>query len=155
MVNAGLSSIGVLILTSVHHVYGALVYHTPWRMHIAFVAVPGIVILAGALLVFRKQRGTRIGEIALWIFAVVAVVFPIGWIGLFEGGYNHVVKDVLFFAGTSDTLMQRLFPSPLYEMPNDVLFEVTGVTQFPLALWAAYETYRLVRTARKTSGGPA
>lgn len=155
MMKAGLSTTGVLLLTCVHHSYGAVIYNTPWRHHIALVAVPGIFVLVGALLMLRREQGTRVGGLALWIFVVVAALFPIGWIGLFEGGYNHVMKDALYFAGASAALMEQLFPPPLYEMPNDVFFEITGVVQFPLALWAAYETQRLYRTTRRTSGASA
>lgn len=33
-----LGSIAVLLLTTVHHVYGAYIYDTPWRNHVAHVA---------------------------------------------------------------------------------------------------------------------
>ncbi|MFM8551023.1 MAG: hypothetical protein ACKOCD_01720 [Nitrospiraceae bacterium] len=155
MMRAGLSATSVLLLTIVHHVYGAIIYNTPWRMHIAHVAVPGILVLAGALLVWKKRRGTAIGTVALWVFVAVSAVLPIGWIGLFEGGYNHVVKDALYVAGAPGPVMRRLFPPPLYEMPNNLLFELTGAAQFPLALWAAYETRRLYRTACATNGLPS
>ena len=46
--------------------------------------------------------------------------------------------------------LERLFPPPTYEMPDDLWFEVTGVLQFLLALWAAYYLFRLWREERAT-----
>ena len=68
-------------------------------------------------------------EIAFWVFTAVVLVVPVALIGLFEGAYNHALKNALYFAGASSTLMNRLFPPPTYELPNDVFFEATGVMQ--------------------------
>lgn len=142
---AGASAAGVLLLTSIHHVYGAYIYASLWRAHVAHVSALGIVVIAGALLILRRWPNTRAGDIALWSFVIVTALFPVAWIGLFEGGYNHVVKDALYMAGAPHAVMRTLFPAPLYEMPDDVLFEVSGVLQLPLALVALHYTYCLVR----------
>ena len=82
--------------------------------------------LAASHRVRVRRPGTTSGEVAFWVFAAVMLVIPVGIIGLFEGGYNHAVKDALYFAGASEGLMRRLFPPPTYEMPDDAFFEITG-----------------------------
>ena len=144
-IKAGASAVGVLLLTSIHHVYGAYIYASPWRAHVAPVSAVGILVIAGALFIRWRWPNRRAGDIALPAFAIVTALFPVACIGLFEGGYNHVVKDALYFAGAPHAVMRTLFPSPLYEMPDDVLFEVSGVLQLPLALISLYHTYHLVR----------
>ena len=61
----------------------------------------------------------------------------VGLIGVFEGAYNHAMKLLLFFGGAAPATMHRLFPPPTYEMPSDVLVELTGVLQFVAGLIAA------------------
>jgi hypothetical protein len=67
---------------------------------------------------------------------------------MFEGGFNHAIKLLLFFGGAAPETMQRLFPPPTYEMPSDVLFEVTGVLQFVAGLHAARANIALWRGRR-------
>lgn len=82
------------------------------------------------------------------LFTVLALVVAVAWIGFFEGGYNHVVKNILFFGGLPRTTLERLFPPPTYQIPDDLWFEVTGVLQFFIALGAAYYLFRLWRDRR-------
>lgn len=140
---AGLSAIGVLVLTSIHHLYGAFIYQTPWRHHVAVVSIPVMLVLAGALVIVRTPTHARSRRIALWVFTIVSVIVPIGWIGFFEGGYNHVLKNALYFAGASQEVLTALFPPPTYEMLNSIFFEVTEILQFPATLLAAYWTLHL------------
>jgi hypothetical protein len=131
------AAMAVLLLTSVHHIYGAYIYRTPWRLHaviLAAVAAAAIILLAWA-----ARRGSKL---AFWGVAAIVLVVPIGLIGVFEGGYNHVLKVALYFAGADAGLMQRLFPAPAYELPNDLIFELTGVNQLVLAIVAGR---RLIR----------
>lgn len=132
------SALAVLLLTTVHHVYGAYIYNTPWRYHVAIVSTVTAVILFASLRVLRRRTAGVIGKIAFWTFAVVTLAIPVITIGIFEGGYNHAVKDVLDFTGASPELMQRLFPPPTYEMPNDAFFEITGVLQLVPAVMAGW-----------------
>jgi hypothetical protein len=80
----------------------------------------------------------------LVLLVALTLVFAVGFFGLFEGGYNHVVKLVVFGVAAPET-MQRLFPPPRYEMPRDIFFEVTGVLQFFAALLAARASLALWR----------
>jgi hypothetical protein len=142
---AGAAAIALMALTTVHHVYGAIVYATPWRHHVALPAGLAVLVIGASLAVLRRRPGTRAGRIAFWTAVAAIALFPVVFIGLFEGGYNHVLKDVLYFAGTPAVTMQRLFPPPTYEMPNDVFFEVTGVLQFVLGAVTAHLLYRSLR----------
>jgi hypothetical protein len=94
-----LASASVLILTVLHHFYGAAIYGTPWRQHIAVIVLPVLLVL---LLAYGAQRWhplTLLSRAGMWLFIVLTLVVPIGLIGFFEGGYNHLVKNVLFFGG--------------------------------------------------------
>src|SRR3546814_5311619 len=76
----------------------------------------------------------------------LAVIAPIGWIGLFEGVYNHAAKLLLYAAEPNGALYQRLFPNDSYELPEDWVFEATGILQILPALWAG-----LLRSEEHTS----
>lgn len=145
LATAGISAIAVLLLTIGHHLYGASVYQTPWRAHVAHHGAVGIIVILAAMAIAWRWPETRIGRGAFWLFTIVTLVFPVSWIGLFEGGYNHTVKNALYFGGVSRELMLTLFPPPRYELPNDFVFEVTGILQFVMALVTARATYQLVR----------
>ena len=138
-------ALAVLLLTSVHHIYGAYVYDTPWRLHVVFVSGLTAAALFGLLLAFRRRHADLIGRIAFWAFVAVVLVIPVAGIGLFEGGYNHALKNALYFSGASEAVMHRLFPPPTYELPDDVFFEITGVLQLVVAIAAGRHLLRLVR----------
>lgn len=138
-------ALAVLLLTSVHHAYGAYIYETPWRLHVVFISVLVAAALIGSLVVLRRRSAGLSAEIGFWSFSAVVLVVPVALIGLFEGGYNHLLKDALYFASGSPAVMHRLFPPPKYELPNDVFFEVTGVLQLILAIVTGYHLYVLVR----------
>ncbi|WP_296611822.1 hypothetical protein [Sphingomonas sp.] len=141
---AGFSTFAVLATTAFHHAYGAIVYDTPWRLHVAVIAPILALAIARALYLGGSRRGTRSG---LWwtrIAAAMILVFPVGLIGLVEGGYNHVIKNLVYFL-SGPQAARALFPPPAYEMPDNFLFEITGNAQLPLALAAAYCAMALLR----------
>ena len=139
-------ALAVLLLTSVHHAYGAFAYNTPWRLHAVFVSAFAAAAIISSLVVIQRDADAPVGEIAFWVFTAVVLVVPVALIGLFEGAYNHALKNALYFAGASSTLMHRLFPPPTYELPNDTFFEATGVMQAVLGSITARLLYRLVRS---------
>lgn len=146
-----LAALAVLFLTSVHHLYGAYVYATPWRAHAAHVSALAASLLIGSFVVLRRRAGTAAGRVACWIIVLVTLALPVLGIGLFEGGYNHALKVALYYGHASPALMSRLFPPPTYELPNDAFFEITGVLQLALGAFAARQT---LRTARERATGP-
>lgn len=143
-------SIALMIITSVHHIYGAAIYHTPWRLHVLALSIPTII---ATLFLNRmlKKREPHLRSWIYWMFFLITVIPSIAGIGIFEGLYNHVLKNILFFGGASDAMLDTLFPAPTYEMPNDLFFEITGVIQgiivLPLILKLTALTKRLFKTA--------
>jgi hypothetical protein len=120
--------VALMTLTSIHHIYGALIYDTPWRLHVLMLSIPVIVITV--LLRWRLEKNENQYRLALNVlFILITLVPSFGMIGVFEGLYNHVLKNILFFGGASRDTLQSMFPAPTYEMPNDFIFELTGVIQ--------------------------
>ncbi|MEP9390352.1 hypothetical protein [Mesorhizobium sp. KR9-304] len=148
---AGAAALSVLLLTSVHHVYGAVIYDTPWRSHIAHISAPVGAAIALAYYIGWSRRGSRLGLAATWTGSLIALAFPVAALGIYEGGYNHVVKNIAYF-GLGQEAARTLFSGAAYEMPNDFIFEATGVAQFPLAVLTAVLVVRLLRLPnRRTS----
>lgn len=133
-IKAGAAALGVLLLTSIHHIYGAVIYDTPWRLHIVMISVPVAIIIAALLYASRVASRPTWRLVAKWTAAAVILVFPIVMIGFYEGGFNHVYKNIVFFA-FGEAAMRADFPSAMVEMPNDLFFEVSGILQFPLAVY--------------------
>ena len=123
------ASVGVIVLTVIHHLYGAALYDAPFRQHVAFGILPVLLVLILAHWVHRRRSLTSLGRVSLWVFMAVTLIVPVGMIGLFEGGYNHLVKNVLYIGGASRATLDQLFPPPAYEMPNDLWFEVIGTLE--------------------------
>ncbi|WP_143310099.1 hypothetical protein [Chitinophaga vietnamensis] len=115
----------LLLLTSIHHLYGAIIYHSHWRLHILFISLPLLFII---WLLDKRYRATHSNSLRLTYLLAVGI-FPMIVIGVYEGVYNHLFKNIIYFAGVDDHIYHMLFPAPLYEKPNDWLFELTGILQ--------------------------
>lgn len=138
-------NVGLLLLTAIHHAWGAFIYAAPFRLHVVFIAIPLGVLISWLLRIARLRSGQADHGAGLLLATLALVVVVIAAIGLFEGGFNHVVKNALFFGGASPQLMASLFPPPAYEMPDNFLFEVTGILQLPVSLFAAAAGLKLLR----------
>lgn len=149
-VRAGITSLAVLLLTGIHHAYGALIYDAAFRSHVALFAIPLAVLITTLLYLSRRLRNRNSVRFTIGLAVFLIIMFLALVLGIYEGGYNHILKNVLHFSGASRELMQKLFPVGLYEMPNDALFEISGVLQLPVALLAGRDAIRLARFARKT-----
>ena len=143
-----------LLLTVVHHVYGAVRYATPFRAHGAAVALAVAGVLAALAWARRRAPGRPAGRVAGWAAALLVLVVPVLTVGAFEGVYNHVLKVALYLGGAPGGLLPILFPPPVYQPPDDVWFELTGVLQVVPAALAAAAWPRFVRALRATDAAP-
>jgi len=155
--SALLAAISVAVATSIHHAYGAIVYHTPWRLDAVVISALTVAVMLAALKLSRAVANATLRRVAWWTFwGVNAVVFVL-LLGAFEGLYNHALKDLLYFGGAPFALMRALFPAPRYELPNNWFFEVTGVFQVVVAAISAIQLARLLphRPRRADTTRPA
>ncbi|MCM2252341.1 MAG: hypothetical protein NDJ19_08275 [Ramlibacter sp.] len=143
-----LASAGVLVLTVVHHFYAAAIYDTPWRRHVAIIVVPMLLVMIALYGIYRWRPRASVGRASLWGYMLVALAVPVAWIGFFDGGYTHLAKLLVFYGGASPATFERLCPPELCGVPDDLLYEATGVGQFVLAVYAAYCLARLWRENR-------
>ncbi len=134
-------SIALMVLTSIHHVYGAFRYHTPWRLHVLLLSIPVIILTIVIDRVVRRRA--KISAFVFWAFFTITLVPSISLIGFYEGIYNHILKNILFYGGADINVLHTLFPPPKYEMPNDVWFEITGVLQGILVVPLTIQLIRL------------
>jgi hypothetical protein len=149
-----LACLATMLLTSFHHAYGAIIYATPWRMHVVAVCVIAAPLAAGLLALQRRApQGSRMERAAFWAFAGLDLLFPILAIGGFEGVYNHVLKNLLYYGGASQELFNVMFPPPTYEAPTNFLFEFTGILQVLPALLAAGYVGRAIMERRPGTTG--
>lgn len=137
-----LSILMVYLITSIHHIYGAWLYDTPWRNHIATQGASWLIISYAILVIYVKWKKKWIS----WVFVVFAGFFFIGAIGFYEGAYNHVLKNILYFSGFDSAQMLSLYPPPKYELPNDILFESTGILTFGISMWSLRTMIGLIKS---------
>lgn len=148
------SSSTVLLMTIVHHSYGAVRFATPWRHHVTFVALLLGGILWGAFALWRGHSDTTPGRILRALFLGIALFGAIAWIGVFEGGYNHALKVLAHKSGAPDALLHRLYPPGIYEPVEDWFFETTDVAQLVLAVWAIRNVRRFMRVSDAAARPP-
>lgn len=131
------------VASSGHHVFGALLYDTPWRLVVSL-WIPGFVLLVGAaLFIYSRQTGGLVERVAIWVVFLGGAVFQMGFT-LFECVYSHILKNILFFAGVDQTILLRLYPPPAYHLPDNLFFELTGISQV-VGLWAAWLAWHVFR----------
>lgn len=140
----GLYSNALMALTTIHHIYGAVIYSTPWRLHVIFLSAPVLVVTMILEYLLKKYDN----RFLFWLYSFVILVPSISLIGLFEGIYNHILKDIMFYSGFSEETMVAMFPPPAYEMPNDFLFEFTGVLQGIVCSLLIVVFYKFIRGRR-------
>lgn len=142
-----LAFIAQAALTSIHHVYGGLVYDSIFRLSMPIIAVLELLIVLGLLFWYRQNRN----GIALALFSIVAALVGVVQ-GLFHTLYGHLYKDILFLAGvTADTVRNfflPILPNDFIYPPNDIFFEATGVLELATIGLIAIFTYRLIQNWR-------
>src|SRR5688572_15657766 len=91
-----LFSLGTLVLTIVHHAYGAIIYKDGFRLHVSIIAVPIILVLIVVYRAFNRYQDGLRKRRGFLVLVILITVIPIGAIGMYEGGYNHLVKNILY-----------------------------------------------------------
>jgi len=132
-------------LTIGHFGYGAHIYDDPSRLHVVGPAV-GFLLLAGVLAAIYLWRPCwwTLAPLLLEIVGVYIVLF-----GGYHGAFNHALKDILFFTGTSAERLAEIFDSPDFTVPNNFLYELTGLATPIVAAFVGYYAVRLVRAFKK------
>ena len=153
IISAAVSALAAGLISSGHHLYGAIAYDTMWRAGVSYWILGIVVLLCSLLYIYWRFNHTLMGKIALWIFSFWAVFFQAGFT-LFECVYSHVLKDILFFSGVSRPTLELLYPPPAYHLPDNWLFEFTGVMQLAgfVSVWYAYRLFQNRPWANNTGG---
>ncbi len=135
-------------ITIQHFAHGARTYDDPGRLHVVIPAIVALTLAAASTGLFLW----RPGKLTLAALFVVVVIPFVGVFGLFHGGYHHALKLMLFLAGASQETLERLFMSPDYALPDDFMFELSGVLGLAAGALVAYLLVRLLREARRAPG---
>lgn len=126
-------SSATMIMTIIHHFYGAYIYKDDFRLHVAIIAIPLIILYLVSYFAFRLSQNKFRKRIFNSILIYSSLVFSCMAIGIYEGGYNHLVKNILYFSGSPISFLNSIYTSN-YQLPDDLFFEVTGLMQFVLGL---------------------
>jgi hypothetical protein len=132
-----------------HFAFGARIYDDPSRYHVVVPAIIAFAITAG-LAALYASRG---GWLALWLLALAVAVPFVGVFGLYHGGFSHALKLLCFYGGMAPDRVESIFDSPDFAMPNDAVFEVSGLATLLVAGMITYLLVRVVHAARRPIGG--
>ena len=143
IVAAAISAVVAGLISGGHHWYGAVAYDTPWRLQVSFWIAAAPLVVVGLLYVYWKRVDKFAGKVALWLVFLTAVVFQTGFT-LFECVYSHVLKNVLYFGGVPQPILEWLYPAPAYHLPDNWLFELLGLLQLAglVAAWYAFRVFQ-------------
>ncbi len=117
--------------TFLHHVYGGFRYKSDKRVKLSFIFVA---LFALTVLFYRMGRRHPWAQ---HIYKGIAWVAWVGVVGVFEGGYSHLVKVVLWLAKVPPAKLEKLFPPNEYVLPDDIFFEASGILTFAIGMWLA------------------
>jgi hypothetical protein len=131
-------------LTIAHFAYGAHVYDDSSRYHV----VTPVLVALSLSLALAALYAWRPSRVTVWALALVAAVPFVGMFGLYHGGFNHAAKLVAYAAGTSPESLEEIFDSPDFAIPNDALFEASGLATLVASIAVAYLLVRLVRAEK-------
>jgi hypothetical protein len=137
-------SVYVLVLTVIHHAYGAYLFRYAFMLHVTVIAIPVGALIVGFGAYARRAASRPAASIASATALILMVGISILAIGFYEGGYNHLLPNIQYALGIRPTLR-----AGLYEPPDDLIFQANGVAQFFVALVALYFTITMFRSARQ------
>jgi hypothetical protein len=134
----------VLVLTVIHHAYGAFIFQQPLMLHITLIAIPvgALIFTLGAFA--RRAASRRTASVASATALILMIGVSIVAFGFYEGGYNHLLPNIQYALGITPTVR-----AGLYEPPDDFIFQGTGIIQFFQSLVALYFTVGMFKSARQ------
>ena len=142
-----LAFLAQVTLTSIHHVYGGLIYDSTLRLAQPIFAGIEFLIVLGVLFWYRRTKS----GVALTLFSVLIALVGVVQ-GLFHTIYGHAYKDILFLIGVPADRVRNFFlpviPNDFIYPPNDVFFEATGLLELVTIYLISILTYRLIRNRR-------
>jgi hypothetical protein len=131
-----------------HFLYSAKLYDDPYRAHpVAPIVLSLALVLLLATLYWRSGRA-----LFLWLLTAVVGLPFVGIFGAYHGGFSHILKLALYASGASPERLQDIFDSPDFAVPNDAVFEASGVACFAAAGVVAWALVRLLGVARHGRG---
>ena len=138
-----------------HFVYSARIYDDPYRAHPVTPVLVALALVVALTIVFWRKGWSA----ALWLLTATVALPFIVMFGGYHGGFSHVIKLLMYAAGTSPERLQEIYDSPDFAVPNDFAFEASGVLCFVAAAVVAWTLVRLLRVAshgrRSTAPTPA
>lgn len=118
----------LLLVTTVHHIYGGLLYATNWR--IVGTLYGGFYCLVAVVLLQYSNRNSAVRFLGMALSYFWAIV-----IGYYEGGYNHALKNLLFILEVPIKTLDILFPPEFgYKIPDNFTFELSGILQLVIGI---------------------
>ena len=129
----------------------AYIYNTPERLHVLAISIPVIALTLFFDYLFKKQPEPR-SKLLVGLYGAVILIPSLVLIGILEGVYNHIFKNLLFFSNVPEDIIKKVFfgfyDPALVEMPNDIIFELTGMLQGILTIPLAKLFIRYVSAKR-------
>ena len=139
-----LAFLAQVILISIHHIYGGLIYEPTLRLSQPIFAAAEFLIVLSVLFWFRRTKS----KVALTLFSVLIALVGVVQ-GLFHTLYGHTYKDLLFLIGIPAERVRHFFspmlPNDFIYPPNHVFFEATGLLELATIYLLIIFTYRLIR----------
>ena len=140
-----LAFLAQVTLTSIHHIYGGLIYDSTLRLSQPIFAGIEFLIVLGVLFWYRRTKS----GVALTLFSVLMALIGVVQ-GLFHTLYGHAYKDILFLIGITADMVRNYFlpviPNDFIYPPNNVFFEATGLLELVTIYLISIYTYRLIRS---------
>lgn len=124
-----ISSVALVVLTSIHHGYGAITYGTPWRWNLLKESIPVICFLLVSAYFIKRKYHFSFKSFWNWLF-LLTLIFPVIFqIGAFEVVYCQGFKNALPYLEVSSSRLLEMFPPPMFSQKNDLVFEIIGLQQ--------------------------
>src|SRR5687768_18557321 len=112
VVRTTIAGLAILVMTAIHHIYGAMLFATPWRLHIVYISIPVALLILATVSLGRASASSLLARLASWTYALAIGGFAVGMIGVYEGGYNHLLPNLQYVLGVEHTLREGLYEPP-------------------------------------------